>query len=261
MSQGRSFTQLLRDRIFKTGFYDSPTYWDMKAKVYEGLARSCWPSNTFNRHWDARQMEIVDRTLGDVRGLEVVDIACGTGRASLHLAKRGAKVTGLDFSPVAIEAAKRESQDEASSIDYRQYDILAKPDEELLGRFDVALVIGCLTVACTDERDFDRGLAHIAGLLRKGGRVLFIEPIHESRLLRRILRMNEGEWIARSEAHGLKLVLARGMGLLPVRLAFAFRDMPEGIVGPVFWQGEKLLDAAPRLKPLADYRVLLFQKA
>lgn len=261
MSQGRSFTQLLRDRIFKTGFYDTPKYWDMKAQVYDGLARSCWPSNVFNRHWDARQMEIVDRTLGDVRGLEVVDIACGTGRASLHLAKRGAKVTGLDFSPVAIEAAKRESQDEASSIDYRQYDILAKPDEELLGRFDVALVIGCLTVACTDERDFDRGLAHIAGLLRKGGRVLFIEPIHESRLLRRILRMNEGAWVSRCEAHGLKLVLAHGMGLLPVRFAFAFRDMPDGIVGPVFRKGERLLDLAPWLKWLADYRVLLFQKA
>lgn len=259
MSQGRSFTQLLRDRIFKTGFYDSPKYWDMKAQVYEGLARSCWPSNVFNRHWDARQMEIVDRLLGDVRGLDIVDIACGTGRASRHLAKRGAKVTGLDFSPLAIEAAKRES--EGYEIDYRQYDILAKPDEDLLGHFDIALVIGCLAVACTDDRDLDRGLSHIAGLLRKGGRALFLEPIHESRLLRRILRMSESDYVERCKVHGLRLVLSEKMGLLPVRFAFAFRDMPEGVVGSVFWKGEKLLDSARWLKPLADYSVLLFQKA
>src|SRR5690606_20493319 len=141
------------------------------------------------------------------------------------------------------------------------YDILAKPDEELLGRFDVALVIGCLTVACTDVRELDRGLSHIAGLLRKGGRVLFLEPIHESRILRRILRMSESDYIERCKAHGLKLVLFEAMGLIPVRVAFAFRDMPDGIVGPVFWKSEKLLETAPFLKPLADYSVLLFQKA
>lgn len=260
MSQGRTFSQLLRDRIFKAGFYDSPAYWDMKAKAYEGLARSCWPSNTFNRHWDARQMQIVDRALGNVRGLDIVDIACGTGRASRHLASRGARVTGLDFSKLAVEAAKRESKEAGFDIDFRTCDVLAPPEEDLLGRFDIALVIGCLTVACVDARDFDRGIEHIASMLRPGGRVLFIEPMHESRLLRRILRMSEREWLARCEAHGLELSLGGGMGLVPVRLAFAFRDFPEGIVGPVFGAGEKLLDRAPRLKTLADYRWLLLQK-
>ena len=44
------------DRLTKQGLYDSPAYWDMKAEAYQGLARSNWPSNTYNRHWDERQM-------------------------------------------------------------------------------------------------------------------------------------------------------------------------------------------------------------
>ena len=52
MAAGRSLVQMVRDRLSKRGLYDSPSYWDMKAQVYEGLARSNWPSNTFNRFWD-----------------------------------------------------------------------------------------------------------------------------------------------------------------------------------------------------------------
>ncbi len=47
--------------------------------------------------------------LGDVRGLEIVDLGCGTGRHALRLAAAGARVTALDFSAgmVARARAKR----------------------------------------------------------------------------------------------------------------------------------------------------------
>ena len=67
MAQGRTLVQMLRDRLTKQGLYDTPSYWDMKAESYEGLARSNWPSNTYNRHWDERQMAILDNVLGDVQ--------------------------------------------------------------------------------------------------------------------------------------------------------------------------------------------------
>ena len=37
---------------------------------------------------------------------EAVDVACGTGSASLWLAHRGLTVLGLDVSPIAIDAAR-----------------------------------------------------------------------------------------------------------------------------------------------------------
>jgi SAM-dependent methyltransferase len=260
MARGRTFLEMLKDRATKVGLYDSPAYWDMKAEAYEGLARSNWPSNTYNRHWDARQMALIDRALGDVRGLEAVDVACGTGRASRHLASRGARVTGLDFAPKTLDAARRETAESGLRVDYRVYDALTPPPEDLVGRFEVGLTISCLAMACADPSVFDRALSHLVSLIRPGGRFLFLEPIHSSRLLRRILKMSTREWIRRSEAQGLALVERGRMGFVPARLTLAFREWPEPLVRPVFWAGERLLDAVPALDPLSDYKWLLFER-
>jgi len=260
MAMGRSFVQMVRDRLTKQGLYDTPSYWDMKAEAYAGLARSNWPSNTFNRFWDERQMAILSAVLGDVRGLEVVDVACGTGRACRHLARAGAKVTGLDFAPRTLASARAETLAEGLSVDYRLYDALTPPPAELCGAFDVGITISCLAMACPAPSDFDRALGHLVSLVRPGGRFFFLEPIHESRLLRRILKMSVEEWIERSRAHGLALVDRGRMGFVPARLVLAFRDWPEAYVGPIFRSGERLLDAAPLLEPLSDYKWLLFRR-
>jgi SAM-dependent methyltransferase len=251
---------MVRDRLTKQGLYDSPSYWDMKAKAYEGLARSNWPSNTFNRYWDERQMAILSAVLGDVRGLDVVDVACGTGRTCRHLARAGAKVTGLDFAPHTLASAHAETLGAGLVADYRLYDALTAPPADLVGSFDVGVTISCLAMACARASDFDRALGHLVSLLRPGGRFFFLEPIHESRLLRRILKMSVAEWIERSRAHGLTLLDRGRMGFVPARLLLAFRDWPEAYVAPIFRGGERLLDAAPMLEPLSDYKWLLFRR-
>ena len=45
--------------------------------------------------------------LGDISGKRVLHLQCHIGRDTLCLARRGAIVTGLDFSPAAIEVARR----------------------------------------------------------------------------------------------------------------------------------------------------------
>jgi hypothetical protein len=58
----------------------------------------------------------------------------------------------------------------------------------------------------------------------------------------------------------LLLTGVRCMGFVPVRLVFSVRDLPRSIVLPAFAAGEKLLDAAPWLSPLSDYKLLLFAR-
>jgi SAM-dependent methyltransferase len=260
MSRGRSILEMFRDRAGKEGLYDTPGYWDLKAQVYEGLARSNWPSNTFNRHWDRRQMQILDRALGDVAGLDIADVACGTGRASRHLAARGARVTGLDFAPRTLDAARAETRAAGLAVDYRQYDALTPPPGDLVGRFDACVTISCLAMACPDAPAFERALGNLVALVRPGGRLFFLEPIHRSRLLRRILRMSVDEWIDRCSAHGLRLEERGSMGFVPVRLALAFRDLPDDCVRPLFRLGEEAVDRWPSFQRWSDYKWLLFRR-
>lgn len=46
-------------------------------------------------------------------GKQVLDYGCGTGIHSIHIAKNGAFVTGIDISDVAIEIAKMRVQRES----------------------------------------------------------------------------------------------------------------------------------------------------
>ena len=48
----------------------------------------------------------VREAAGDVRGLAVLDLGCGTGRHALWMAAAGAVVTGVDFSPGMLAEAR-----------------------------------------------------------------------------------------------------------------------------------------------------------
>jgi uncharacterized protein (TIGR00369 family) len=53
---------------------------------------------------------LVDGLVGEVRGLDVADIGCGTGRHAIRLAKRGAQVTGVDFSEGMLAKARQKAE-------------------------------------------------------------------------------------------------------------------------------------------------------
>ncbi len=259
-----SVWQLFKERRVRGALYGASSYWDSRASARRGMARSLWPSNVFNALWDERQRALIVRAIGDVTGRRIVDIGCGTGRVTRWLAEqRGARqVVGVDFSQATVEAARNESSALVSSglVRFVQGDVVAGLDGVGVGSFDDAIVLGCLSVACRDRASLEKALASVARLVRKGGRVLLLEPIHRSPLLRRVLDLGVEEWVSCANGAGLGLVHADRMGFVPVRLVFSVRDLPRVVVAPAFDAGERLLDAAAWLDPLADYKLLLFTR-
>src|SRR5882757_2009818 len=61
---------------------------------------------------------------GNVAGLKVADLGCGTGRHALRLAAAGARVTAVDFSEAMLARARRKPG--AAAISFVQHD-LVKP--------------------------------------------------------------------------------------------------------------------------------------
>ena len=51
----------------------------------------------------------VDRALGDVKDLEVLDVGAGTGRHAVRVAQRGARVTAVDFSEEMLARARQKA--------------------------------------------------------------------------------------------------------------------------------------------------------
>lgn len=256
--------QLLRERASRDALYGVASYWDARASARGGMARSLWPSNAFNVVWDARQRLLLIRSLGSVEGKRVVDIGCGTGRMVRFLSEEcgAAHVVGVDFSPATVGAARDESAALLSSglVRYERGDVVAGLDAIGVGQFDDAVVLGCLSVACCDAASLERAIGNVARLVRGGGRVLLLEPIHRSPMLRRVLGLGLEEWIVAANRAGLLLRAADRMGFVPVRALLSVRDLPGPLVRPMFSAGESLLDSAPWLSFLSDYKLLLFER-
>jgi ubiquinone/menaquinone biosynthesis C-methylase UbiE len=66
----------------------------------------------------------IARHLGDVRGLAVADIGCGTGRHALALAAAGARVTAVDFSAGMLARAR--AKPGAERVEFIEHDLAAR---------------------------------------------------------------------------------------------------------------------------------------
>jgi len=96
-------------------------------------------------------------------GCRVLDVGCGTGLLTRGL-EPSVEVVGLDLSPEMLELARQGRPSGTWRVhSYHQ------PIASELGRFDVALVIGCLDF-CEDLRQV---LEHLTAALKPGGRMLF----------------------------------------------------------------------------------------
>ncbi len=72
---------------------------------------------------------IVERA-GVEPGMEVLDVACGTGNATIPAAREGARVTGLDFSPDLLAIARERAADAMVEVEWVEADAQEMPFED-----------------------------------------------------------------------------------------------------------------------------------
>ncbi len=122
------------------------------------------------------------RALDPKPGERILDIACGTGTSSAGLARSGATVVGLDFSPRMLDLARAKHR----KVQFVQGDALALPfgDDE----FDAVTI----SFGLRNTEDPKLALAEMYRVLKPGGRLLICEF---SRPPQAVLRLGYIAWM------------------------------------------------------------------
>jgi malonyl-CoA O-methyltransferase len=124
----------------------------------------------------ALEERVIPDLLGDVRARTIADVACGTGRHAIRMAKAGARVTALDFSERMLEKAYGKPGSE--NVTFVKHD-LARPLPLDTGGFDV--VTCCLVV--DHVADLDALFGELGRISNANGFIL-ISVMHPAMMLR-----------------------------------------------------------------------------
>tara|TARA_Y100000034_G_scaffold88576_1_gene106338 strand:- start:3532 stop:4221 length:690 start_codon:yes stop_codon:yes gene_type:complete len=65
-------------------------------------------------------------SLGKLKGKKILDLGCGTGRNSIKIARKGAKVIGIDFSKDMLKIAKNKAEKLNLDIKFDEQNFLKK---------------------------------------------------------------------------------------------------------------------------------------
>jgi SAM-dependent methyltransferase len=109
--------------------------------------------------------------IGEVRGRSLLHLQCHLGLDTLSLARRGATVTGLDFSPVAIAEARSLAARAGLPATFVQAD-LYEARQALDGRFDMVFSSWGTICWLPDIRGWARV---VADMLAPGGTFYFAD--------------------------------------------------------------------------------------
>jgi demethylmenaquinone methyltransferase / 2-methoxy-6-polyprenyl-1,4-benzoquinol methylase len=120
-----------------------------------------------HRRWKRKLVELAQ--VG--QSSAALDLCCGTGDLTFLLAQRGARVTGLDFSPamLGVARARAEKQSPAAPIELLQGDAHALPFSS--HQFDI-VTIG---YGLRNLSGWKQGLAEMWRVAKPGGRILVLD--------------------------------------------------------------------------------------
>jgi SAM-dependent methyltransferase len=110
----------------------------------------------------------IEESLGCEAGAMILDLACGTGRHAVELARRGYQVVGFDLSLSMLARASDEAQEHGQKINFVQGDMREMTFEETFdGIFSWNTSFGFF-----DEEKNNAVVAKVHRALKKGGQFL-----------------------------------------------------------------------------------------
>jgi SAM-dependent methyltransferase len=122
----------------------------------------------FSEERTRAEADFIARTLALPERARVLDLACGFGRHAIEMARRGHRVTGLDFNPRYLAIAEEEARRAGVPARWMRGDMRKLSFE---GEFDAAYSFFTSFGYFSDEEN-ERVLAGVARALAPGGRFL-----------------------------------------------------------------------------------------
>ena len=164
----------------------------------------------------------------NIRNLKILDVGCGGGIICEPLARLGAKVTGIDFAPNNIIAAKIHSKKNKLKINYINKDIeKSKLDE----KFDIILMFEVLE----HLDNWKKTIKNIKKNLNKNG-LIIISTINRN-LLSKLFAINIAEnilnWIPKGTHDYNKLIKPEELKKILLKEKFNFKNIKGLVFNPL----------------------------
>jgi 2-polyprenyl-3-methyl-5-hydroxy-6-metoxy-1,4-benzoquinol methylase len=117
------------------------------------------------------ECDFIEQEIGYDKQARILDIACGTGRHSIELAKRGYAPIGVDLSESQLQRAREKASAQNLQILFEKQDARNLP---YAGEFDLAIMIceGAFPLMESDEMNYQI-LRSAANALKPKGKLIF----------------------------------------------------------------------------------------
>ena len=154
----------------ETHFAANRANWDERALIHAADATGFYRLAELRAGADTLD-PIAGQGIGDVAGLRIAHLQCHIGTDSLCLARRGAHVTGLDFSPTALRVARALAAETGLAAEFVQANVY-DARSALPGHFDRVFVTWGAINWLPDIAAWARV---VASLLKPGGELFLAE--------------------------------------------------------------------------------------
>jgi SAM-dependent methyltransferase len=136
--------------------------------TFKTLEQAGWTEKAaaYDDHFVPITRQAIDPILdaiGDVAGLDLLDIACGSGDLAQAAVQRGALTTGIDFAPTMIEVARSKVPEATFLVG----------DAEAMAVEDRAFDAAACAFGLWHLAEPDQALAEASRVLRCGGRFVY----------------------------------------------------------------------------------------
>lgn len=176
-------------------------HWDATAAAWVESGERQWASPEPNWGiWGVAESEL-NLLPADMRGMNAIELGCGTGYVAGWMARRGARVTAIDNSAAQLATARRLAAEHGADITFLHGNAETVPIEA--GTFDFAISEYGAAIWCDPEAWIPE--AH--RLLKPGGRLVFLgnHPLVSvcspwdgsavgERLIRPYFNMHRNDW-------------------------------------------------------------------